>query len=84
MTMNYITHVHAGIKRSLYLIRIDAAAPSDWLPLVHRMITAVGTAVTPHSALLPLITARNENAHGIVSAPVLVPISVQRESLWTV
>lgn len=84
MRMNYITHVHAGIKRSLYLIQIDAAAPSDWLPLVHRMITAVDTAIPPRSALLSAITARNDNARDIVSAAVRVAISVQRESVWTV
>jgi hypothetical protein len=82
--MNYIIYVDAGIKRSSYLIQIDAAAPSDWLPLVHRMITAVATATPPHSALLAEITACNGNARGIVSAALRVAISVQRESVWTV
>jgi hypothetical protein len=84
MRMNYIIYLDAGIKHRSYPIQIDAAAPRDWLPLVHRMITAVGTAIPPHIALPPAITARNDNARGIVSAAVRVAISVQRESVCTV
>jgi len=78
MTTNYITDVDAGIKSRSYLIQMDAASPNDWLPLVRRVITAVGAAVPPENILLPVIANCNGNARDIVSAAVRVAVAARR------
>lgn len=79
MTTNYITEVDAGIKSRSYLIQMDAASPNDWLPLVRRVITAVGAVVPPDNTLLPVIANCNGNARDIVSCAVRIGIAAQRQ-----
>jgi len=55
MTTNYIEEVDAGIKSRSYLIQMDAAQPSHWLPLMHRVISACGAPIPPDATLLPII-----------------------------
>lgn len=80
MTTNYIERIDAGIKSRSYLIQMDAATPSDWLPVMRRVIAACGAAVPPDSTLIPVIASCNGNARDIVSAAVRVAIAAQRRA----
>lgn len=80
MTTNYIEKVDAGIKSRSYLIQMDAAQPSAWLPVMHRVISAYGAAIPPDSTLMPIIASCNGNARDIVSAAVRVAIEAQRKA----
>ena len=79
MTTNYIERVDAGIKSRSYLIQMDAAQPSDWLPVMHRVISACGVPIPPDVTLLPIIQQSDGNAREIVSAAVRMAIDTQRQ-----
>lgn len=80
MTTNYIEKVDAGIKSRSYLIQMDAAAPSAWLSVVHRVIAANGAAIPADATLLPVIASCNGNARDIVSAAVRVANAALRDA----
>jgi len=80
MTTNHIQEIDAGVKSRSYLIQMDAATLTDWLPVMHRVITACGAAIPPDSSLLPIIASCNGNARDIVSAAVRVAIEAQRKA----
>jgi replication-associated recombination protein RarA len=72
MTTNYIEKIDAGIKSRSYLIQMDAAQPGDWLPVMHRVISACGAPIPPDTTLLPIIQRCDGNAREIISAAVCV------------
>jgi len=74
MTTNYIEKIDAGIKSRSYLIQMDAALPSDWLPVMHRVIATCGGIIPPDSALLPIIQSCDGNARDIVSSAIRVAL----------
>jgi replication-associated recombination protein RarA len=78
MTTNYIERIDAGIKSRSYLIQMDAAKPTDWLPIVSQVITACGVAAPPASTLLPIIAGCDGNARDIISSAVRVAIASAR------
>lgn len=78
MTTNYINNVDAGIKSRSYLIQMDAATPSDWLPVVRRVFDVCEVSLPPDSALLPIIQGCNGNARDIVSSAVRVANQAKR------
>ncbi len=80
MTTNYINNIDAGIKSRSYLIQMDAAQPADWLPVVHRVISASGAPMPPDSTLLPLIQSCHGNARDIVSYAVAVANEAKRQA----
>ncbi len=79
MTTNYIERIDAGIKSRSYLIQMDAAKPTDWLPIVSQVITACGVAAPPAVTLLPIIAGCDGNARDIISSAVRVAIAAARE-----
>lgn len=76
MTTNHITKIDQGIINRSYLIQMDAAQPSDWLPLVSRIITACGVVPPSAAVLLPVIAGCNGSAREIVSTAVRIAISI--------
>lgn len=79
MTTNYIEKVDTGIKSRSYLIQMDAAPPSAWLPVVHRVIQASGGKSPPDESLLPIIEGCNGNARDIISSAVRVVLEQTRK-----
>ena len=77
MTTNYIERIDAGIKSRSYLIQMDAALPADWLPVMHRVITACGVSAPPDSTLLPIIERCNGSARDIGTSAVRVAIDAK-------
>jgi replication-associated recombination protein RarA len=78
MTTNYIERIDAGIKSRSYLIQMDAAKPTDWLPIVSQVITACGVAAPPAATLMPIIAGCDGNARDIISSAVRVAIASAR------
>jgi hypothetical protein len=79
MTTNYIERIDAGIKSRSYLIQMDAAKPTDWLPIVSRVIAGCGVVTPPAATLLPIIAGCDGNARDIISSAVRVAIEAQRQ-----
>ena len=69
-----------GIKSRSYLIQMDAALPSDWLPVMHRVIATCGGIIPPDSALLPIIQSCDGNARDIVSSAIRVALEQNRKA----
>lgn len=80
MTTNHIDKIDHGIINRSYLIQMDAAAPTEWLPVVRRTITACGAPLPPDSALLPLIKSCDGSARDIVSNAVRVALESMQKA----
>jgi replication-associated recombination protein RarA len=74
MTTNDITAIDRGVLNRSHLIHMMAAKPSDWLPLVKRVIQAFGAALPPDSALIPVIQSCNGSCREICTAAMEVAI----------
>lgn len=80
MTTNHIETIDRGVTNRSYLIQMDAAAPTDWLPVVKRVITKCGAQLPPDSALLPVIQSADGSARDIISSAVRVAIASMRQA----
>ena len=80
MTTNYIEKIDAGIKSRSYLIQMDAASPSDWLPVMHRVISTCGGMIPPDSTLLPIIHGCDGNAREIISSAIRLALEQNRKA----
>jgi len=67
LTTNYLSQVDNGVQNRCYLIEMNAAQPSDWLPLVQRVIASYGVAPVPDSTLLPVIADCDGSARDILA-----------------
>lgn len=67
LTTNYLPKVDKGAQNRCYLIEMNAAQPSDWLPLAHRVIASYGGKPVPNAALLPVIADCDGSAREILS-----------------
>lgn len=67
LTTNYLPKVDNGVQNRCYLIEMNAAQPSDWLPLVQRVIASYGVLPVPDSALLPVIADCEGSARDILA-----------------
>ena len=78
MTTNHIEKIEPGIINRSYLIEMNAAQSSDWLPIVKRAIAACGALPPPDSALLPVIDSCKGSARDIVSSAVRIANEISR------
>jgi len=67
LTTNYLPQLDKGVQNRCYLIEMNAAQPSDWLPLVQRVIASYGVVPVPDSALLPVIGDCDGSAREILA-----------------
>ncbi len=67
LTTNYLPKVDKGVQNRCYLIEMNAAQPSDWLPLAHRVVAAYGGKPVPDNALLPVIADCDGSAREILA-----------------
>lgn len=74
MTTNYITQIDKGVQNRCHLIEMNAANPTDWLPLCHRILAACGSPLLPDSVLLPIVAAGQGSARAIVGAVLQVAV----------
>jgi replication factor C subunit 3/5 len=70
LATNHLPEVNAGVVDRCHLIHMVAARPSDWLPLVRRVISACGAQVPADSALIPVIAQCAGSARAILAAAV--------------
>jgi len=74
MTTNDISSVDKGVVNRSYVIHMMEAKPQDWLPLVKRVIVAIGASLPPDASLIPVIASCKGSAREICSAAVQVAI----------
>ena len=74
MTTNDISSVDKGVVNRSYVIHMMEAKPQDWLPLVKRVIVAIGAPLPPDASLIPVIASCKGSAREICSAAVQVAI----------
>lgn len=67
LTTNYLSKVDKGVQNRCYLIEMNAAKPSDWLSLAHRVIASYGGKPVPDAALLPVIADCDGSAREILA-----------------
>jgi replication-associated recombination protein RarA len=72
LATNHLPEVNAGVVDRCHLIHMVAARPSDWLPLVRRVISACGAQVPADSVLIPVIAQCAGSARAILSAAVSI------------
>ena len=80
MTTNNLSAIDMGIQNRSYIIDMNAAPPSVWLPLVRRVISSYGATVPSDAVLLPLIAACDGSAREIISAAMEVAINQALEA----
>lgn len=67
LTTNHLTKIDLGLQDRCILIEMNAANPSDWLPLCNKIIEGYGAEPVPSSVLLPMIASCNGSAREIVT-----------------
>ena len=77
ITTNYLAKVDKGIQNRCHLIEMNAAQPSDWLPLLTRVFNACGVPVPPNNVLFPVIESCNGSAREIMASALSIAARCQ-------
>jgi len=72
MTTNDITKIDKGIVNRSYVIHMLVAQSKDWLPIVKRLIMAMGANCPPESTLLPVIASCNGSGREILTTAIQI------------
>lgn len=67
LTTNHLTKIDPGVQNRCHLIEMNAANPSDWLPLCNKIIEGYGAEPVPSAVLLPMIASCDGSAREIVT-----------------
>ncbi len=67
LTTNHLHIIDKGVQNRCYLIEMNAATPTDWLPLAHRVLAAYGGKPVPDEVLLPVIADCEGSAREILA-----------------
>lgn len=78
LTTNNINKVDKGVVNRSHVIHMLNAQPSNWLPLVKRVITSTGAICPPDDSLLPIIASCNGSAREILTAAIEVSMRSTR------
>jgi len=76
MTTNDINKVDKGVVSRSHLIHMLTAQPSQWVPLVKRIIVSKGSKCPPDSSLIQVIASCNGSAREILNAAIEIGNSV--------
>lgn len=80
LTTNHLTKVEAGVQNRCHLIEMNAAQPTDWLPICNKVIAACGADPVPYSVLLPMIQSCNGSAREIVTRAMHIGIERAKQA----
>jgi len=72
LTTNDITRIDKGIVNRSHVIHMMVAQSKDWLPIVKRLIMAMGTICPAESTLLAMIASCNGSGREILTSAIQI------------
>jgi replication-associated recombination protein RarA len=78
LTTNNFSAIEAGVRDRCHCIPFNAAPPTNWLPLAHRVLKHAGISGISDQLLEAVIAQCNGSARQIVSAIVDVALKARR------